>query len=252
MARLSFDARETSLLADIADTCRKAADWPVPVLLLDQLRGLLRADDVTFGLFDTELEYVPFMRGAGHEGFEDGGESVAEARTNPFWETYWTSPGCAYPDRTGDYESVTLASDFGTRTARRNRAAAGTPLSAMRACLPGRSPGRHYRINAWRYEDGDFGERERLALTILRPHIEAAYRRAAEASREPPPLTRRQLQLLELVREGLTNIQIAHRLDISEATVRTHLNNVYERLGISGRTAAVHAVFGPSEYWPAQ
>ena len=56
--------------------------------------------------------------------------------------------------------------------------------------------------------------------------------------------------MLEYVREGLTNIQIAHRLEISEATVRTRLNNVYERLGISGRTAAVHAVFGPSSDWP--
>jgi DNA-binding CsgD family transcriptional regulator len=201
---------------------------------------------------DTRSEYVPFHRAFDPQGFGDDGETVVEARSNPFWETYWTNPGCAYPDRSGDFTSVTLAGDFGSRAARRRRVPSGSFLSHMRACLPGRTPGRHYRILAWRYEDQDFGERERLALALLRPHIEAAFRRTAEASREPPPLTRRQLQLLEFVREGLTNIQIAHRLDISEATVRTHLNNVYERLGISGRTAAVHAVFGPSEYWPAQ
>jgi DNA-binding CsgD family transcriptional regulator len=253
MERLSFDAREFSLLADVVETCRKAEDWPVPFLLLDQLRDLLHADIVTFGLFDTTLEYVAFMRAIDPiDGAGDERETVIEARTNPFWATYWTLPGCAYPDVKNDYESVTLASDFGSRPARRARVPAGTPLAHMRGCLPGRSPGRHYRIVAWRYDGPDFGERDRLALTLLRPHIEKAYWSQVDANREPPPLTRRQLELLQWVREGLTNIQIAHRLDISEGTVRTHLNNIYERLGTSGRTAAVHAVFGPSQDWPLE
>lgn len=52
-------------------------------------------------------------------------------------------------------------------------------------------------------------------------------------------LTSRQVQVLELVREGCTNGQIARRMGLSEGTVRTHLNHVYARLGVASRTAAV-------------
>jgi DNA-binding NarL/FixJ family response regulator len=41
------------------------------------------------------------------------------------------------------------------------------------------------------------------------------------------------------VAAGHTNTQIARRLGISESTVRTHLEHIYERLGVSSRTAAV-------------
>ena len=44
---------------------------------------------------------------------------------------------------------------------------------------------------------------------------------------------------------GHTNAQIARRLDMSEGRVRTHLENIYERLKVSSRTAAVtHAFAG--------
>jgi DNA-binding NarL/FixJ family response regulator len=42
---------------------------------------------------------------------------------------------------------------------------------------------------------------------------------------------------------GHTNTQIARRLGISERTVRTHLENIYERLDVSSRTAAVTRAF---------
>ena len=47
---------------------------------------------------------------------------------------------------------------------------------------------------------------------------------------------------MELVGEGLTNAQIAERLWISPGTVRRHLENAYEKLGVSTRTAAVRAL----------
>jgi DNA-binding NarL/FixJ family response regulator len=49
---------------------------------------------------------------------------------------------------------------------------------------------------------------------------------------------------LRLVAAGHTNTQIARRLGISEATVRTHLENIYGRLQVSSRTAAVTRAFG--------
>ena len=58
-----------------------------------------------------------------------------------------------------------------------------------------------------------------------------------------PDLTSRQLQLLRLVADGHSNTQIAHRLFVAEGTVRKHLENIYERLGVTSRTAAVATAF---------
>jgi len=48
---------------------------------------------------------------------------------------------------------------------------------------------------------------------------------------------------LHLVVAGHTNTQIARRLGVSEATVRTHLENIYRRLQVSSRAAAVTRAF---------
>ncbi|GGO68234.1 response regulator [Nocardioides deserti] len=56
----------------------------------------------------------------------------------------------------------------------------------------------------------------------------------------PPPvqLTNRETEVLELVREGLANKQIARRLDISERTVKAHLTSAFARIGVVDRTQA--------------
>jgi DNA-binding NarL/FixJ family response regulator len=53
-------------------------------------------------------------------------------------------------------------------------------------------------------------------------------------------LTRRELQVLRLVAEGLPNAQVAKRLWISEPTVKYHLSRTYEKLGVTNRTGAAH------------
>ena len=52
-------------------------------------------------------------------------------------------------------------------------------------------------------------------------------------------MTRREVQVLSLVAEGLSNRQVAERLVVSEHTVHRHLANIYARLGVSSRAAAV-------------
>jgi DNA-binding NarL/FixJ family response regulator len=65
-----------------------------------------------------------------------------------------------------------------------------------------------------------------------------------ERRRNPAPqLTPRQWELLHLVAPGHTNAQIARRLGISEGTVRIHLENIYQRLRVSSRTASVTRAF---------
>lgn len=53
-----------------------------------------------------------------------------------------------------------------------------------------------------------------------------------------PTLSEREDEVLAAVSEGLTNIQVAERLHISENTVKFHLQNIYQRLNVTNRTEA--------------
>ena len=89
----------------------------------------------------------------------------------------------------------------------------------------------------------DFSERDRAVLTLLRPHLYQAYLDAERRRHPVPRLTPRHWELLRLLAAGQTNTQIARRLGVTEGTVRTHLENIYERLHVSSRTAAVTRAF---------
>lgn len=52
-------------------------------------------------------------------------------------------------------------------------------------------------------------------------------------------LTNREVEILKLLASGMANKQIAYRLKISEKTVRNHVSNAYEKLGIYDRSQAV-------------
>lgn len=56
--------------------------------------------------------------------------------------------------------------------------------------------------------------------------------------RASPVLSARELEVIELVARGLTNPEIARRLFIGEATVKTHLLRIFAKLGVSDRTSA--------------
>jgi DNA-binding NarL/FixJ family response regulator len=54
-----------------------------------------------------------------------------------------------------------------------------------------------------------------------------------------PPLSRRELEVLELLVDGFAVRQIGRRLFISESTAKTHVANVYQKLGVGNRAQAV-------------
>lgn len=65
------------------------------------------------------------------------------------------------------------------------------------------------------------------------------FRTEAEKSSELESLTPRESEVLQLIMHGLTNKEIAGRLGVSLASVKFHLQNVYEKLHVHSRTDAV-------------
>jgi LuxR family maltose regulon positive regulatory protein len=53
------------------------------------------------------------------------------------------------------------------------------------------------------------------------------------------PLSEREIEVLQLIAEGLTNPEIAGRLYLSLNTVKVHTRNIYGKLGVNNRTQAV-------------
>ena len=77
--------------------------------------------------------------------------------------------------------------------------------------------------------------------TRLSPEIQGELVRQIQmrAIDERPVLTPREREVLALIAEGLSAPDIARRLHVSPATVKTHLQGLYEKLGVSDRAAAV-------------
>lgn len=76
--------------------------------------------------------------------------------------------------------------------------------------------------------------------TVLSPAVAGRLvRQVRSPQADAPSLSQRELEILQLVADGTTNREIARALFISEATVKTHLLHIYEKLGASDRAAAV-------------
>lgn len=74
--------------------------------------------------------------------------------------------------------------------------------------------------------------------------LESLFDEAAAARTRPGGLSARELEVLRLVATGLSNRQIADQLGLSDRTVQHHLENIFGKLGVSSRAAAVHAARG--------
>lgn len=246
MGRL--DARGTDLrrVLDVAETARasRPVGAGVPAVALQQLQQLVACDDASFVEFDATSAVSHLMQEC-VDGTVTTTTSTAAEPDHPFFRHYWTTESCSYPSRTGDEVSVTKRSDFSTD--REWHASAmyqdcfredGVEHELM-CCLPSQGT-RSRRLLLFRTGVRDFDERDRTVLALLRPHL-------AELAASPPrprELTQRQWELMQLVAAGHTNAQIATRLHLTGNTVRKHLENIFERLQVANRTAAVAAAYG--------
>jgi DNA-binding CsgD family transcriptional regulator len=308
---------------------------PFPSELLDRLRELVRRGCVVYEEKDQKGDLV-FWDACAH-GREIEPSRPEEELDRAYRRFRHQDPLCAYQEITGDLTAHML-SDFVTR-----RQWHGVELYAeyhrfwgsegrLQVCLAATSKKFLFFSGRW-----DFGERERLVLNQLRPHLvalEAAARQRRVATamllegkaaglvvlrssdklefatcaaerllaryfdstsdddlpepvrswlhddfrrlngscglplpataplriersdrrltirraghtllldEEIATLTRREREIIDQLAEGRTNAEIAERLTIAAATVRKHLENIYAKLGVNTRTAAIAA-----------
>jgi len=89
-----------------------------------------------------------------------------------------------------------------------------------------------------------YSQDDRQVLRDSLKALSATTKRTSSA--EPlniPSLTEQEIRILTLIAEGLTNADIAEVLTVSQNTVKTHVHNVFVKLGVSDRTqAAIWAI----------
>ena len=81
------------------------------------------------------------------------------------------------------------------------------------------------------------GDPKEYVLPIL-----SAFGESSRPSTSQPlvePLSERELDVLRLVAEGMSNGEIAERLVVSVGTVKTHVHSIIDKLGVRSRTQAV-------------
>jgi DNA-binding CsgD family transcriptional regulator len=167
-----------------------------------------------------------------------------------FWRFVDEHPLCAHQKKTSDFGAHKLSDFLTLRQLRLTEVYAEffRPTSVdyqLEVGIP--SPRSHTKTFLFDRRRGpDFTERDRDLLNLLQPHLCRLYaiaelRRGLAGQQTVPgdfPLTPREREILEQVRLGCTNAEIAELLWISPLTVRRHLENVYEKLGVHTRTAA--------------
>lgn len=225
-------------------------DGLLPPSLLAELMAQIRCDAISVEHYDTGRQVHSWLQGS--DAGDDTG--IPEDWAQVFWTHYWDCLICSHPARTGDLRAVTKTSDFysarqwhGTGMYTDCIRPQGIEHHLMLALPelpePTAGPGRYVRLVLHRCPGQDFSERDRALLVLLRPHLYQACLDTVRRRHPVPRLTPRQNDLLRLLAAGHTNTQIARQLGISEGTVRTHLENIYDRLGVSSRTAAVIRAF---------
>ena len=89
---------------------------------------------------------------------------------------------------------------------------------------------------------GELAIQAAIAHKLMR-ELQRSARLSSEVALTQEPLTEREVEVLGLVARGLSNQEIAKRLEISERTARTHVSNILDKLHLANRTqAALYAL----------
>jgi DNA-binding CsgD family transcriptional regulator len=215
---------------------------PFPDELLLQLRRLIPCDVVSYGDFEPGRRgwlSAPRWAGEPHAPVTKAIRDAFEALRHQ------------YPHSPLDATAVLRWSDRLSRRALRRLELyweVGRPL------------GCEYELTIWLREgdavfgsfsfdrfSGDFSDRDVHLLETLGPHLLLLSRRASVRWPEAAALlTAREREILAWIARGKQNREIAERLYIAPGTVRKHLDNIYAKLDVPNRTAAVTRAYGLS------
>ncbi len=215
----------------------------LPWAMLEGLAQLVGCDAVNFPEVDLANRHDVI-----EQWFDDEGRGIAvgdstDPRPPDYWEYLKEFLPCNYARRTGDLVSVVQWSDFYTRRELRNTgffsevAIPSGTKHALHGSFPA-LPGRFRKISFWRDVDLEFSERDRLIVQLLRPHIWEVYLDCQRRRQNVPRLSPREWEVLSLAHQGYGNNDIATALFISVATVRKHLEHIFDRTGVRTRIAA--------------
>jgi DNA-binding CsgD family transcriptional regulator len=160
---------------------------PFPPGLLEQMRRLVGASTATFNELDRERRRTLFQSWSDADG-PAGAEVPSDEGPEGglYWQYRHEHPLCRYRESTNDWTRALIVSDFATQREFRR-----TTLwqSAYRDAgvnywldVGLRSDGRLTRTFVFTHDSRDFGERERLVLDLLQPHLERRSARTAAAA----------------------------------------------------------------------
>lgn len=252
------------VLRFVADAEEIGGDDPFLPEVLRELGRLVPADwigyderDLADGSCLLEHEYPDFDEVYGGTAPDPS----AVRHDNPLWR-YFSA---------GEVEAIRLSDLLPRRALRRTRyyGLVLEPLGVTdRLAVAMPAFGSHLRRFSFDRTTGNFSQRDRMVLELLQPHLDRLWRAAdtrrklrmamealeRASARDPRAaigrdagdtgLTPRERQILACVAQGKTNPQIAETLWIAPTTVRKHLENIYAKLGVRTRTAAVTHFLG--------
>jgi DNA-binding CsgD family transcriptional regulator len=218
----------------------RAGEHAFPLETLEALATVIPCDSVGYCELDRldrrVLEYV------GTDDDDGGNDDL-------FWDIIGEHPLCQYQQAYADFSAKRLSDVISPRQLHQSRVYAewfrpyriGAELEV--GIVRARTRTRNF---VFERADGDFSDRDVAVLGLIAPHLarihEATQLRKAAGATDPGKLARlttREAEVLELVAAGLANVAIAERLWISPGTVKKHLDNVYAKLEVGNRTAAV-------------
>lgn len=209
------------------------------------LSRAIPADAVSYLELDVRGQQTVEVVDVGEDGDDGDGDDGGDELT--FWTHFWSSRICSYTESGAAWATtVRTVGDFYSDREWRSSAMYRESLRPtgmeweLLIPLPS-PPARSRRIVLFRAPGRAFDDRDRSVGQVLRPHVVDAMR-THDRRRATALLTPRQRELLDLCARGLDNTRIARALDMSTGTVRKHLENTYQRLGVQSRGEAVAAV----------
>lgn len=236
LARRELDAL-LRFVYDASTLSREAAVVPELVARLQEL--VPTAEQVSYCVLDWKRRRI---------AYEVDAFGIAVDLDNAlYWELRDQEAVCEYFERTGDHSPRKMSDLLAPREwcARELYKLCYAPFQ-YELCFRLPIEPRYTKTFIFRSSRRDFTERDRLVLELLHPHlsqIDETFERR-ERARTDLPLTLREREILAWVERGNTNAQIAEILWIAPGTVKKHLDNVYEKLGVRTRMAAVTRLRG--------